>query len=363
MRILFIAPLPPPITGHAIAAQVLLSHLQCDHSVKVVNLSEGSKHNGTITLKRLFAVLVVIMKVLIYSIKVDRVYLTISQSIAGNLKDILLYVMIGKLSKFSIIHLHGGSFGKQILHYSPFLRKINQYYLKRLGAIVVSGPSHTKIFDDFIQPARLHIIPNFAEDFMFVKPNQIETKFNKFQSEIRILYVSEMTPGKGFLKLLEAYESMSDSLKTRIRLDFAGRFESELEKNSFIERISNQPSVFYHGVVSNIEKSKLFSQAHVFCLPTSFLEGQPISIIEAYASGCIVLTTPRPGILDIFSPSKNGFLISSEDSNLFKEVLSNTCLNLSKLRNIAILNRQLAEDKYRKIVFCKSLDSIILEVN
>jgi glycosyltransferase involved in cell wall biosynthesis len=363
MRILFIAPLPPPITGHAIAAQALLSHLQCDQVVQVVNLSVGSKHNGTITLKRLFAVLVVFIKVLLYSRKADRVYLTISQSVAGNLKDLILYMMIGKLSKFSIIHLHGGSFGKHILEYSPFLRNINQYYLKKLGAIVVSGPSHTKIFDDFIHPLRLHIIPNFAEDFMFVEPEQIEAKFNNFQSEIRILYVSEMTLGKGYQKLLEAYESMSDSLKSRIRLEFAGRFECELEKSSFVERILNQPMVFYHGVVCNVQKSKLFAQAHVFCLPTSFLEGQPISIIEAYASGCVVLTTPRPGILDIFSPSKNGFLISSEDLDLFKEVLSNTCLILPELRNIAILNRQLAEDKYRKNVFCKSLDSIVLDVN
>jgi glycosyltransferase involved in cell wall biosynthesis len=363
MKILFIAPLPPPITGHSIAAQVLLEHLQRNHSVEVVNLSEGSKHDGTITLKRVLLVLKVIWDVMRAARRSDRLYLTISESIAGNIKDIFLYAAIGKLIRRSVIHLHGGSFGKQVVERTYFLRKLNQFYISKLAAVVVSGPSHLSIFDNLISSKKIYTIPNFAQDFMFVDPKQIELKFSESDAIVRVLYVSGMTSGKGYLRLLEAYETLCEFAKSRIRIDFAGKFDSELEKREFIERISRQSGIVYHGVISNQMKANLFAGAHIFCLPTSFQEGQPISIIEAYASGCVVLTTPRPGILDIFDPSINGFVISSDNSILLKEMLEIKCLDLSSLRIIANKNRCLAETKFREKTFCESVETVMSAVN
>lgn len=54
-------------------------------------------------------------------------------------------------------------------------------------------------------------------------------------------------------------------------------------------------------------KLDLFVESHVFVLPTYYLfEGQPIGIIEAYAAGCVVVTTRHSNICDIFSGSING---------------------------------------------------------
>lgn len=363
MKILFLAPLPPPITGHSIASQVLLEHLQAQHSVEVVDLTEGSEHDGRVTLKRLLAVLKVILKVMILARHADRLYLTISESIAGNLKDLLIYIVIGKLNKHTVIHLHGGSFGKFILERFPILFKLNRFFVSKMSAVVVSGPSHSTIFGDLISADRIHTIPNFAQGFMFVKPDDIEKKFRDCYAKIRVLYISGMIKGKGYLKLLEAYEMLSESAKSRIQLDFAGKFESEIERDHFTNRISHQADIAYHGIISDKLKAKLFAEAHIFCLPTSFLEGQPISIIEAYASGCVVLSTPRPGVLDIFEPLKNGYLISSQDSILIKELLETKCLSLPELKVIALKNRFLADTNFREQVFCQRVEYILTEVN
>lgn len=294
--------------------------------------------------------------------RADILYLTISESIAGNLKDLLIYIVIGQLTKRTVIHLHGGSFGKLVIERHPFLLKLNRFFVSKMAAVIVSGPSHTAIFSDLIAADRIHTIPNFAQNFMFVKLEEVERKFSESELKVRVLYISGMTAGKGYLQLLKAYEDLSDSVKSRIKLDFVGKFDSEIEREQFAKRILRQTNVAYHGVVSNKTKASLFAEAHVFCLPTSFLEGQPISIIEAYASGCVVLSTPRPGILDIFDPLKNGYLISSEDSNLIKEVLEKNCLDLPKLRVIALQNRELAEKTFQERVFCENVECILANV-
>lgn len=362
MNILYLAPLPPPITGHSIASQVLLEHLQVKYSVEVLDLTVHSQHDGTITLNRILSVVKLIVKVMFSARRADRVYLTISESIAGNLKDLLIYVVIGNLNKHAVIHLHGGSFGKLILERLPILFKLNRFFISKMAAVVVSGPSHTSIFGNLISADRIHTIPNFAQDFMFVEQSYVEKKFKESNGKIRVLYISGMTKGKGYLKLIEAYDSLSNSAKSCFQLDFAGKFDSEIECEHFTHRISLHTDITYHGVVGDKLKAKLFAEAHIFCLPTSFLEGQPISIIEAYAAGCVVLSTPRPGVLDIFEPLKNGYLISSENSLLIKDVLESKCISLSKLKNIAINNRLFAESYFRQDIFCQQIEHVLTEV-
>ena len=194
---------------------------------------------------------------------------------------------------------------------------------------------------------------------MFADRGIIDKKFSQGQEKIRVLFLSGMTLGKGYQTLLEAYERMSDPAKARIQLDFAGKFDDLAQEQRFLVRIGALPGVKYHGVVSGDAKANLFAQAHVFVLPTSFMEGQPISILEAYAAGCVVLTTPRPGILDIFEPSKNGFLISSEDSALLREILESFCQDISSLQGIALHNHSFAQKNYREKVFSERVESVL----
>jgi glycosyltransferase involved in cell wall biosynthesis len=288
-------------------------------------------------------------------------YLTISESIAGNIKDLVIYLVIRKMIANTVIHLHGGSFGKQILDRLPLLRKLNKYFLSKVGAVVVSGPSHIGIFAKIIPRSKIHVVPNFAQESLFVCPEIVERKFHNDQKSVNVLYLSGMTDRKGYLRLLDAYESLNRDLKSRINLDFAGMFDCQSEERRFNERIRSLSGITYHGIVSDKIKADLFARAHVFCLPTSFKEGQPISILEAYAAGCVVLSTPQPGILDIFEPMINGFIISSEGINLLREVLETHCQNIESLRRIAIHNRQVAEEKYRERIFCGRLESILID--
>jgi glycosyltransferase involved in cell wall biosynthesis len=363
MRVLYVAPMPPPITGHSIAAKVFFDHLRCSQFVLPINLSEGSLHDGTVTFKRVLAISKACSAIIRSAETVDVIYLTISESVSGNIKDLVFLGLAKIFSLKCVIHLHGGSFKENILNRSWILRVVNRFFLSRVDSVIISGPSHAGIFNGIVPGGRLHIVPNFAQDFVFAETETIKNKFSiTANDDVRILYLGGMTYGKGYQILLEAYERLPPSVRPRFRLDFAGKFDSPAEERQFVARISPYPQIFYHGVVSDSEKAALFADAHIFCLPTAFLEGQPISILEAYASGCAVVTTDPPGVRDIFTPKKNGFSFPTGDALALKHIFECDGLRLDGLREIAMRNRALAEERFRETRFCQSLESRLIRV-
>jgi glycosyltransferase involved in cell wall biosynthesis len=357
MNILYIAPLPPPITGHSLVSKVLRDELINFHKVQVVDLSKDSLSEGVDGFKRIIQIINILIKVLKKQKGVDRIYLTISESLAGNLKDILIYLICFHSNHKIIIHLHGGSIKRQLWSKYNFIEKINYFFIKRIRGVIISGKSHVSIFSDILSNEKIHIVPNFAQDYLFVDQKLVDQKFDS--PIIRVLYMSNLIPKKGYNDLADAFLLLSQKDKERIKLDFAGAFDSEEQKNIFLNKISGQNQITYHGVVDEDSKKMLFTQAHVFCLPTSYFEGQPISILEAYASGCAVITTAQSGILDIFEPEVNGFLIEAGSPESIKNVFESLFNLREKMHQISSNNLLTAIKKFRSSIYCESINHIL----
>ena len=93
MKILFTAPLPPPVTGHSLAAKVFLDYLTPVHELKVVNLSKQSFKGGADSYKRFLEIGILLKQVFQKKMNADLIYLTISESLAGNIKDLFIYLI------------------------------------------------------------------------------------------------------------------------------------------------------------------------------------------------------------------------------------------------------------------------------
>jgi glycosyltransferase involved in cell wall biosynthesis len=358
MKILYIAPIPPPITGHSIASKVLLDELILHHDPSLVNMSKNNFEEGVDGIKRFYQVFKFLKTILLNRHKHDVIYLTISESFAGNIKDLLIYLICySKLNRL-IIHLHGGSIKRQLWDHHPLIYRLNKFFLKKIGGVIISGRSHSEIFNGIILPEKIHIVPNFSSDYLFIQEASIVEKFHNLHP-LRILFMSNLIPKKGYMELVKAFFHFDETEKRQIKIDFAGAFGSENEKEEFLRCISDTQEISYHGVVDDEKKKILFSNSHIFCLPTSYYEGQPISILEAYASGCVVLTTGQSGILDIFTPDKNGFLINEKDSQSIANVIKDIRNRQSYLVKIALLNKQEAEANYRTVQFQKTIRNIL----
>jgi glycosyltransferase involved in cell wall biosynthesis len=125
------------------------------------------------------------------------------------------------------------------------------------------------------------------------------------------------------MDLLNAVEILIDKKVFNFHLTFAGAFiaspddpfgyDITVAEDEFLKRIKSdklKEYISYLGVVIGEEKEVLLRESDIFILPTAYhVEGQPVSIIEAMAYGCAIVSTKYRSIPDIVSENKNGFYV------------------------------------------------------
>ena len=363
MKILFIAPIPPPLNGQSLASQVIYDEIATNNKVDLVNINKKRPKSIVDQIGRFFSILNQSLSLSFKSAKADRIYFTISESVLGNIKDLFFYVLCFNSLHKMVIHLHGGAGMTLIMNNeSSLLAKLNIFFLKRMKGIIILGQSLKQVYNNKINAHKIFIVPNFAQDYLFLDEVSIIKKFDNCNT-IRLLYLSNLIYGKGYEELLDAYFALPEEIMQRIQIDLAGEIRTYGEKVKILERIQNHPNIRYHGVVVGEMKKALFSNAHVFCLPTYYpYEGQPISILEAYASGCIVMTTNHSGIPDIFNDFENGYLVEKKSSESISKAIKKIVFDADEklLVNLALNNSKLANEKYRAVKYCNELKKVLL---
>lgn len=348
-KILFIGPLPPPIDGQSKATAAGFDALNYKSHLVVVNLNRNSlKRDFATQILRIFALLLIFFKVFFYRFRVNSIYLSISESTLGNIKDLIIYILlIGKLKNLTIQML-GGSGINSIVNDKKFIFKINKFFISKVSGVIVEGEFGKRIFKNFLPDHKICTINNFSDEFLFINDVEFCNKFKSLE-KINILYLSNMIKEKGYYELLQAFINLPAEFKGYFSLNFVGNFSTETDKRLFLEIVSMEDNINYIGpFIDGIDKKNLYLKSHVFCLPTYYpYEGQPISILEAYATGCVVMTTMHAGIPDIFNPATNGYEVQERSVESIKNTLFKIIDEKDKLSIMAYNNLSVARVKYR----------------
>lgn len=345
--ILFVGPLPPPITGQSLACQVFLEALQHKYNVVPIDINKSDFASGKFGWGRIFEILRILYQVRRELSNVDLVYFTITESVLGNFKDLLIYLVCWRLLPRTVIHLHGGAGMLRIMRGpTGLLRRANAFFLTRLHSVVVLGNRLRCVYEGVLPPDKVRVVPNFAESAYQASQEAIDAKFQN-PSPLRVLYLSNMIYEKGYSLLYEAVKAIETDRPGSILLSYAGGFGTDQERRAFVRSIASNPFVSYHGVVKGHAKRELLEEAHVLALPTWYpYEGQPICILEGYAAGCAVLTTDHSGIFDVFTPGKNGWVVEKRSSESIRNALMICVHNQEEMAAAGRLNAQLARKEY-----------------
>lgn len=354
-KVLLVGPFPNPISGVSIANLKVEEILENERKFMPgrINMSfpDFNDKVGAFSIKKLLFFVGINFKAL-KVLSFDKIYITPGQSYYGILKYVVIILLSSLLGKEIIIHVHGNYLHQQYEVLSGIKKRIFRFLISRCKKGIVLSDSLRKNLSPFINPESIFVIPNFAEDNLLGSNNEKS-------DDINIIYLSNLMEEKGIFQFLEAMEILNEN-SIKFNAKVAGDIDQTL-RHDLLKRMGKINNLEYLGIVKDGEKQDLLNWGTVFILPTFYrMEGQPISILEAYATSNLVLTTNHAGIPDIFEDEVNGYYVEKQSATSIVQKIEFLNKNKAILKTIGVKNKRYAQSNFsqdifkRKIIECLS---------
>lgn len=318
-RVILIGPLPPPQMGPTLATEVLLrSSLR--ERFEVIHL-DTSDHRPLSTLGRLDVTNVylalksyVVLVALIIRYWPAGVYIPVSQTTVGYLRD-SGYILIAKsFGRRVICHLRGGNFRRWFdsttLPTRMWVRSVHAL----VDGQIVLGECLRIIFDGLVAQSKVFVVPN-GKDIEF------DPSADRDAGNLRVLYLANMRRTKGALDALAAVPLILRSCED-VEFVFAGGWSEPDVHDEFHQLLRANPDfpVSVMGSVVGDAKYELFSSADVFLFPSYYPpEGHPWVIVEALAAGLPIVATDQGAITESVLHGENGFIVEKRNPEAIAE--------------------------------------------
>ena len=183
---------------------------------------------------------------------------------------------------------------------------------------------------------------------------------DKYMKRNQILFAGTLNARKGYQDMIKAFAKIATKYPDW-KIIFAGNGEIDQGK-SLAKSLNIVGQVVFLGWVNGKEKDEAFKESDFFCLP-SYAEGFPMAVLDAWAYGLPVITTPVGGIPDVAKDGENMLLFFPGDINklgeqmekliidgeLRKYISSRSLILYKTIFNIDIINKQI-ENLYKKVI-------------
>ena len=159
-----------------------------------------------------------------------------------------------------------------------------------------------------VAPEKIRVIPYGVDAERFSPAPRSQARGS---TPFRVLFVGQIGERKGISYLLKAYETFK---KSDTELQLVGDFVNGADVYRGFS------GLFTHS--QNVPQARLpplFGAADVFVLPT-LVEGMPLVVLEAMASGLPVITTPH-GPADVVRDGVDGYIVPCGDSDAIADRL------------------------------------------
>jgi phosphatidyl-myo-inositol alpha-mannosyltransferase len=199
------------------------------------------------------------------------------------------------LGRKRAIETVGLAYGKSILKYFDVLT-----------AVSIPATGYVKS----ITKRKVYIIPNGIDLSKYKHIDQKNLSENK-----RILYIGRLEKRKAVKKLIEAFALLHHWHKN-YQLDIVGDGPERARLEDYVrqEKIGN---VNFLGFVDEAKKIKLLQESEVFCSPAMYGESFGIVLLEAMASGCVVVCGNNPGYESVMTGSGQLSIVNPKDTREF----------------------------------------------
>ena len=312
-RILIIGPLPPPHFGGSVFTQMMLeSSLSERYEMRHFDTSDrrGVENIGRLDVRNVWLALthgVQFVSVLLRH-RFDMVYLPVAQNSLGFLRDSLFLAPAVFRGVPLVIHFHSGNYGAFVRNAPTPMGMLVRALLSRVRRAIVLGTVLRPMLSGVVPAGRVDVVPNCVPD-----PGPPAPRKRGEEGRMRILFLGNLIPGKGYAELISAAESLAAE-GVHIELVLAGGGMSERERTRTLAATTIPERIRLTGPVDAAEKRKLLSEADVLALPSYYEnEAHPLVILEAMAAGVAVVSTWHVAIPEIVSDGITGLLVHPRD--------------------------------------------------
>lgn len=241
---------------------------------------------------------------------------------------IVYTIIAGKINKKkTIVTYHGGEAEKYLAKYGWFAR----FFLKRADHIIVLSAFLEKIFKR--KGFQTFIIPNILEEgnIPYEKRDLIEPNFISVRS-LEPLYNIDL--------IIDAFFVVRQKLpNAKLTILSTGSQEKALKEKC---RLLKLDDVVFLGQVPNNEIHKHLKNNSIM-VSSPFIDNMPVSILEAFSSGLLVISSNVGGVPYLVQHGRNGYLFESNNKDdLVEKMLYAIDQNDKSLEIIRTANEQMS---------------------
>jgi len=219
-----------------------------------------------------------------------------------------------KMGKKVVLHLHGGAFDTYFKRVPSAEKALIKHGFNLADKVVVLSEEWRTKTALFCDPRKLLILPNSVS----IDEKKVVKLQKRPEKPYVILFMGEVSKLKGIYDLLDAIKILNLE-KDEILVYVCGNGEVNKAKAYLLglglENIVNVP-----GWIDGQQKQRLLNDAYIYVLP-SYVEGLPVSILEAMSTATPVVATGVGGIPNVLIDGYNGFLVQVHSPEMLADRL------------------------------------------
>jgi glycosyltransferase involved in cell wall biosynthesis len=345
--VLFVAPVPPPVHGGALAIQYLLDELHRRPDLAVLHVDSkfaGSLDDiGKFSLKKVFRLAGYGWQILRHVLRggVDLVVLTPTFHFKPFLKDALFVwwsTLVLRRRTAAWFHMDYRALGYEKL--SRPGRWFVRTTLRRCHRYVLCAERLRDFMPEWLPSGKTVALSNGI-------PAPVPPRRRPDDGRVRVLYLSNLEEAKGWQVLLAAARNLCRQFPL-VEFVFHGRPAFGLTDDDVRARITTDDGggrIRYPGPAYGDAKWQALADADIFAFP-SFHEAFPLAVLEALAAGLPVVATDVGGVPDALTHGEGGFIVPPRDAAAIQSALHRLITDAPLRARMGAENRRRYERDY-----------------
>ena len=208
-----------------------------------------------------------------------------------------------------LVHVHGGGFDRFVEGSPGTVQRLAHWLLESTPQVLSLSERWAERLRPLFPRARIDVLSNPVEVARF--DDLARARFaSNHPGEPLALFLGDLVERKGVYDLVAAWAEVVRAVpKARLVLCGSGEID---RVRAAAEAAGVGDRVELPGWVGHEEKRRLLGAATLFVLP-SYIEGVPISLLEAMASGLPSVVTPVGGVLDAVADGTEAVVVAPGD--------------------------------------------------